>query len=390
MKEGSEDGGQLSDDIFGTKVYEPSRPPRKNFLPWHRPRKQFVRERQWLAHIQSLLDDADPSDGILKYLGLPGVDMLDVRYIHGKVCEPRGLGLRFLGFNSEILRDNAARSELNISLDEVRKLSRVDHLSDVIPDDFRSVAEKDSLGWKRAEQAGPFDVINLDLCDGIGSQDPSGAEPTHYDAVWRLLALQARQKGDWLLLITTRAGRAHTHAETLSRLTAELARNLEDCSEFRARCESLFQVSDEASLIDCCKEDHALVEFFLVGLCKWIVGIGVKQAPPTVVTVESTIGYRVYPKAGHHDLVSIALRFKPTVTPGLDTAGLARSLVPTPDECALALEAFNGTHGRIDADVTLAEDPALRQLLIDATSDLLLVARYDTEAYRQWVKKADA
>jgi hypothetical protein len=386
----SKDDEGLSADIFGTTVYEPSRPPKKDFLPWHRPRKQFVRERQWLRFIQELLDEVVPMDGIVKYLGLPGVDLLDVRFIHREVCQPRNLGLRFLGFNSEIVRDSSARSELNISLDEVRKLPRVDHLSDVIPDDFRTVATKESLGWKRTEQAGPFDIVNLDLCDGIGSQNPMAARPTHYDAIWRLLALQARQKTDWLLLITTRAGRAHTDADALAKLMAGLSRNLVECDEFRSRCDTLFQVTDSESLECSCQNDLALVEFFLVGLCKWIVGSGIRQQPPSIVNVQSTIGYKVYGKAKHHDLVSIALRFKPSVEAGSDPAGLGRGLLQQPDECELAVSALGKTHERIDADKTLANDPELRRSLIASTSELLLVARYDTEAYKTWVETADA
>jgi hypothetical protein len=62
----------LADDIVGDGTYEASAPEQLKFLPWHRPRKQFVRQRQWSAEIERLLDDCPITDGKLKYLGLPG------------------------------------------------------------------------------------------------------------------------------------------------------------------------------------------------------------------------------------------------------------------------------------------------------------------------------
>src|SRR5712671_1554546 len=106
---------ELSEDIVGVGEYRFSVPGKKNFLPWHRPRKQFVRNDQWCHYIQELLKELNMDSGTLTYFGLPGVDLLDVRYFGAVVCEPRSLKLRFLGFNSAAAPDSDEQIEMNIS-----------------------------------------------------------------------------------------------------------------------------------------------------------------------------------------------------------------------------------------------------------------------------------
>ena len=79
----------FADNIFGEEVaYEAPLPEeKKEFLPWHRPRKQFVRHYQWCKEIRRMISHTPPADGVLKYLGLPGVDLLDLRYFHEEVCQ---------------------------------------------------------------------------------------------------------------------------------------------------------------------------------------------------------------------------------------------------------------------------------------------------------------
>src|SRR5260221_8832642 len=102
----SADGGEetdLTDDLVGTDQYEAQAPAKKEFFAWHRPRKQFVREKQWCLQIGMLLDDAAGlsfDNNTLTYCGLPGSDLLDLRCFHDVICIPRSLKLRFLGFNS--------------------------------------------------------------------------------------------------------------------------------------------------------------------------------------------------------------------------------------------------------------------------------------------------
>jgi hypothetical protein len=222
-----------ADDIVEVATYEAILPRTRDFLPWHRPRKQFVRQHQWCEEIERMLNDSPLADGTLKYMGLPGVDLLDLRHFHSAVCETRNISLRFLGFNSGAKPTNDEHTELNISLDEVRRLARVDPMSDVIGDNFALVAKEDSLACRKTRELGPYDVINLDLCDGFGAQAPCALDQTYYNAVNSLLALQSRSKSPWLLLLTTRADRANVDTQVLQALLTKYTANLANCASFR-------------------------------------------------------------------------------------------------------------------------------------------------------------
>jgi len=129
-----------------------------------------------VEQINRLYDESDGDRKEFRYLGLPGVDLLDLRFFHSRICQPRALEMSFLGFNSEAADGTRAQIELNISLDEVRKLSDVNSRSIVVRDDFFAVANDTSVAYKRAINGGPYDVINIDLCDGLGGPGSSVRE----------------------------------------------------------------------------------------------------------------------------------------------------------------------------------------------------------------------
>jgi len=375
-----------ADDIVPVAPYEAPLPTRKDFLAWHLPRKQYVRHHQWCMQLNRMLDDSPLFDGTLKYLGLPGVDLLDLRYFHRQVCEARNINLRFLGFNTAAQPSSQGQTELNISLDEVRRMPRVDRNSDVLGDDFIRVANDRSIAWRKARDLGPYDVINLDLCDGFGAHAPNTLEETHYNAVNRLMALQARSRSPWLLLLTTRAGHQHVNPDVLVKLIARYLENLATCPPFKEKSRFFFAIEDEAALNAAAATAAGVLPVFLCGLCKWLVGIALQQQPPSKMEVRSVIGYRVDHVAEHEDLISLAVRFTPTFEPAKDPIGLAKPSTTALSECALSVQALNRIAKRKDVDHILREDAALNAQMVDATADLLELARYDTAAYRAWLQ----
>jgi hypothetical protein len=334
-----------------------------------------------------MLDDSPLTDGTLKYMGLPGVDLLDLRYFHNAICETREINLRFLGFIDSANPKNEAQTEFNVSLDEVRRLPRVDPMSHVIGDDFALVAKEDSIAFRKARELGPFDVINLDLCDGFGAQTPGGLDQTYYDAVNRLLTLQSRYKNPWLLLLTTRADRANVDAKVLEALLGKYTDNLVNSASFREASLESFAIETKEALRAAANTTDGLLAVFLTGLCKWFLGLALELKPPTTVILRSVIGYRVERHAEHEDLISLALRFKPTYLPPSDSLGLASHRDAAPDEYQLATNALKQVARRHDADKRLIDDAELNQEMIDATSALLGLARYDVDAYRVWVQQ---
>jgi hypothetical protein len=381
------DDEQLADDIVGAATYEASAPPKKEFLPWHRPRKQFVRSEQWTFQIEKLLADFTPEGQPLRYLGLPGTDLLDLRHFHRIVCQPRQLQLRFLGFNSAASSANSMQVELNISLDEVKKLPFVDPLSDVLPDDIRRIANEDSIAFQRAQTLGPYDVINLDLCDGFGSDTPGALDDTHYNALARLLSLQVRNKSPWLLLLTTRVGQAHIHAAVVEKLMTKCANNLAECKEFRETIQTALSISDPAAFEEMAKSPAGLLVAFLLGISKWLLGMAVGSNPQASMELKSIIGYRVAADSPCEDLVSLAFRFDPQSAPITDPMGLINQPIAVLDECPLAAKIVTRVAKRVDADAVLNTNAILHQEMTDAMAALLEIARYSKSDYYEWVKQ---
>ena len=379
------DDEDLADDIFEAAVYEAPKPQKKDFSAWHKPRKQFVRHHQWCTEVESLLKDMQPDGNTLKYLGLPGDDLLDLRYFHTQVCEPKKLQLRFLGFNSGASPKSKANIELNISLDEVRKLSTVHPLSEVIPDDFCLIANDSSKAWSKTKAMGPYDIINLDLCDGFGTHKPGRLDNTHYNAVNRLMTLQAKNTRPWLLFLATRTGKQDIHDELLQALIDLYAKNLDTCATFKAVSEEAFAIRDEATLNAAANTPDGHLVIFLAGLCKWIFGLAVRH-PSSTVKVKSVLGYRVDKRAAHDDLVSLALRFDPTFIDAADPLGLAKMPAPTPSECDLSTKALKRLQKRRCVDDILSADAILLSEMVAATKTLLALARYDPDDYQIYLQ----
>jgi len=390
MENGGAPEEGFADDIVRVSIYDVPLLAKKDFLPWHQPRKQFVRQNQWCEQIERMLEDMQPADNVLRYLGLPGVDLLDLRHFHTAICLPRNLTLRFLGFNTAANPTNENQTELNISLDEVRRLEFVDPRSDVIADDFTRVANDTSLAWKRALALGPYDVINLDLCDGFGLKGPDTLDDTHYKAVNRLMSLQARTKTPWLLLLTTRVGDQHVHPDVLKAFLEKYLANLTDCPPFKDASGKLLAIEDQPALQAAAATGTGALPLFLCGLTKWLFGLALEHQPPTLPELRSVLGYRVDHGVQHEDLISLAIRFTPTFQPTPDPLGLGNQSVAKLDECALSVKVLNRVAKRRDVDAILKENAVIVAQMVDATANLLAIARYDPDAYRAWVQALNA
>lgn len=378
------DTGHTGDDdlvagIFGGTGYEPTEPAVKAFQPWHRPRKQFVRREQWSALLKRLYQDR-PAREPLRYLGLPGADLLDLRYLYEEMCRSQERPMRFLGFSTEAHPGSPAHVEMSLSLDEVRRLPNVDPLSIVIHDDFRRIANQASIAWSRVIFLGPFDVVNIDLCDGLASDAPQDEE-TIYDALAQLMALQVRNPSPWLLLVTTRVGRGMFDLAAEERLLDLFRANTKQCEGFVTACADLLEADSRTiDPSDCSEQDYLSV--MIVALAKWLSGLAQAHSPNRV-ELASTHAYRVQPEGGCADLVSLALRFEPVIQAPPDA--LAPAPPPPIDECLLAEGIARRARARKDIDALLADQPALYDALAAETEDLLLQARYDVNEYRAWL-----
>ena len=380
MSDTSGDNDELVAGIFGDLDYEMAELERRDFQPWHRPRKQFVRREQWAAQVRRLYADR-PTDDPLRYLGLPGTDLIDLRYLHDQICRPDDRPLIFLGFNSEAQPDSRARRDLAISLYEVGRLPKVQQQhSDVIHDNFRRLSDESSIAWKRARALGPFDVVNIDLCDGLASDSPAIPQ-TIYDALGQVTALQSHSLTPWLLLVTTRIGRDMFDPDAEAAILQRFHDNVCACDGFTDECQHYLGL--DATTIDsstCSDEDY--LKLMIVALGKWLAKL-VQASRASQVVLASTLGYRIVKSAPCEDLVSIALRCEP-IFPRPKNA-----LSPTPplpfDECKTAKRIVRRAANRKDIDSILEVDPAMHEALVVEMEELLTAAHYDVSRYRPWL-----
>lgn len=380
--------GDFSEDLIGVNSYEPQSPEKKEFLPWHKPRKQFVRKEQWTAQIVKLLEEENFDSDVIKYLGLPGDDLLDLRYFHQLVCVPKSKKLQFLGFNSAANPKNDSGTNLNISLDEVIKLQYVDPTSDIIGDDICQIANPDSVAYDRSIKMGPYDVINIDLCDGFGIRPVGSFEGSHFNALSQLMSLQARRSKPWLLFLTTRCGPQHVDETVLRRLKDIYLHNLNNCTAFNDKSLEKYAANNGLTLDATLTNDGNLSDIFLISLSKWITSLAVRQIPPSTLELKSVVGYRVDPAVSHCDLVSLAIKIKPTVLPAADRTGLATNRHVGVDECKIAVQVFERVNKLVDADKVLADNPATMDDMVSESSALLEEARYDVSKYGDWARDA--
>jgi hypothetical protein len=204
-----------------------------------------------------------------------------------------------------------------------------------------------------------------------------------------MLSLQLHSKTPWLLLLTTRAGKGDIHAEVLNKVIDKYVQNLAECEDFHAASGEHFSITARSNLEAAIKTPEGLLAVFLIGICKWLVGLAVATNPQTDIEVKSLIGYRVANSSPCEDLVSVAFRFDPKLPAISDPLGLAIQSSRRLNECQLSTKAIRRVAKRVNADSILASNEILRREMTVSTGLLLEVARYEKNEYYKWVTETE-
>lgn len=382
-----EDGAE--DLLDGVYLPEPVHAlvPTREFAPWHHPRKQFVRIRQWCSEVQKLapqlgLGPGDP----LRYLTLPGNEMLDIRALHGVVA-PLGIKLRYLGFNS-VGPNTPAQAELALSQSEVRALSSIDEFSIVVEDRLETVANERSPALEQARKAGPFHAINLDLCDSIAFREIGHSKGSMLEATGKLLELQLQSSSPWLLFITTKAEPGLLGDFAKQGFGKAIAANTLASDEFRAKLATLIAADlDEldADLDHAWNgQDQTFLRLFCTGLGKWLLSILSNAAPPRELTFLSGCYYQSGPHGP--DMLSLAFRCGPAAQQLNDPSDILPKTAPAApfSEVGAALDLADRVAGLFDLDAHLAGDKPLQEKLIRQAGKLMAAARYSEADFEAW------
>lgn len=384
--------------IFGDDSYEPAAPQAdKVFLPWHRPRKQFVRRAQWAEQINRMVqDDYRGSCQTLSYMGLPGDDLLDVRFIHDEVCAPKEITFKYLGFNTNARSEVAPsasgkeldKMDLSVSLDEVSKLPFIDPRSQVCGDNIRHVARDTSLANRYMLQHGTFDIVNYDLCDGVASLAPGApSDPNYIESIDAIVNMQSKHRRPWLLFLTTCVNKTDVNEDVYLRLMNLLRNNIENCDGFRG----LFlekisaEFPDEAEIDAWADGDFSKV--LLVAICKWVCSRNASFNPPVEVKLRSVLGYPKYYAAKHVELVSIVLHFSPENYAVQDMFGLSNLSGRPVDECSSAKSYLDRISKLQNVDEIFSSCGDIRESMEEETVKLLEKARYEADDVREWIRQ---
>jgi hypothetical protein len=358
--------------------YEAVGPGHKDFRPWHQPRKQYVRSEQWAVAIEALLAVAPISDRPLKYIGLPGDDLLDIRFFADRICSARNLQFLYLGLNQNIDSKSASRTRVDSAIFDIRtKYPLVCKASDVVSDSFDNLAVPKSLVFKKCDELGFFDIVNLDLCDGLAKNKPGAAEPTNYSAIQHLLGRQFKSRSSWLLFLTTRVGAQHCEAETRAKLRSLIDVNREKCGGFAAALDQFC-----GGLMDAASDEVQIMAINMFGILKWLGQMCVAESGWRMETLAIDC-YTVHRGSPTEDLFSVAVQFVSVGTVAADPVGLGAAVPSKDDECRIALDIASKLNQRRNVDVLLEQDADAYERAVMENCRLLKDAGYDIESYKR-------
>jgi len=365
---------------------------KRTFKPWHKPRKQWIREFQWCKHAEDLISEVGEKCESLSYLSLPGNDMLDIRTLH-KVCEANEIMLRFLGFNAADEHETQ-ENDRNISHSEVHRLPFVDRQKSQIEwDRIEAIANDRTTAYKKLCSHAPYDIVNIDLCGSIGTTAVYEGRNI-FEAVASLIDVQKTTRTEpWLLFLTTRSGKRSVKHSVLRQFIQFIENNCCEHDDFRdALGEKTLLDSEALCDLKCAlgtTSDEKFMTLFALGFSKWMLSQANNGHPSWAVNVLDIFAYNVY--AEQKDMLSFAFKFTQQRTAAGDASNLTRR---TPqinggflEEKDQAIQIVEKYSEKIDIDQVIQESPELEQQLIEKSARLLKEARYCDESYKAWVAK---
>lgn len=366
------------------------------FKPWHRPRKQWVRRFQWHASVLGLLREAHfPADGrIMRYLSLPGEDLLDVRVLR-EACEEAGVALRFTGLNA-VAAGSARDIQLNIAESEMRGLAGIHDGSAVLRERFETVANVESLAFAEIRDGGPFHAINIDLCDHLALRPQGGGRHTVIDALAEVIQLQLRNAmHPWLLFVTTRVAPDQVDGRNLAALVQAVTENVLASAEFAERTARLLRKDAEAlraTLADPSGLDPLeFTKLFALGFGKWLLRFVGAAHPARELRMLPSCFYAVVP--GRPDMLSLGFRCDVITIPAQDRYDLVgdRWRDAAAAEIDTGLGMLGVTEQITDLDAALVNDAQLMEAVTVESAELLRAAHYEVDGdpgYRGWLAAA--
>lgn len=357
-----------------------------DFKPWHKPRKQFIRDIQWLNQFKMLFREKKYKEiDRVNYFGLPGGDLLDINFIYNGLVECNKLEnkqLGFYGFINDEKDYQKAQGEMTklLDMEHVYNDSKIDSFS------FEDLSKTNSDAWARLSGFGVYHFVNLDFCNNVISEKT-------LPALYFLIDYQLKRVIGlpWLLCITTRLNKESTTNELIEKfndvITSFMIKNQDVSGKIQECFAGVYNILDGFSDIRSVKDKHIINEILQICLVLWIIKESVEREGE--ITLKSSFRYSVdlfNPEADMHSFVFSINRgdFCKEDQFGLieiEAAKMPREINFDKLAC-LAIDKLNNS---LNVDTHLAEDKDKFLLYTDQMINLLGKCGYDTTSYKDFM-----
>lgn len=381
----------LGDDALPPEVSELAVPISLNQLhPWHRPRKQYVRENQWILNAKRLLErlGAGQAGGTkeIRYLTLPGIDYLDVRLLAAACREAKCelISTSFLAAQE----GNPVRARAQFREESLKQAGHLSDSSITLSSRLEEVASTASQAYRSLKKRAPFDIVNIDACGSIALPDAVKSGRL-LDALHRVVELQFNTRtSNWLLYLTTDARPETLSPELSAAFRDAIVENATHGEDFRRGAHRLFEISETDALADLLSSvvghPDRFLRFFSLGLAKWLL----KNSKSQNWEVK-TLNNFYYSTSSVGDprptMASLAFEFIKRPVTLHDHFGVANSTAaPTEPSDNYSLRALIKAEEMEDLDIKMRDNPAYRQELALRTKELLTEAGYHAEILAEY------
>jgi hypothetical protein len=269
-------------------------------------------------------------------------------------------------------------------------MNSVHHDSQIATDKIELVAKESSVAYQHFNNAGPFDVINIDLCNSIAIHSASNDSITYYDMIKSVMDYQFKFRTDsWLLFISSSVSSVEINESAISAFIKIVKENIEGSEEFHSKLKNI--LTDENFNLENIFNDKVslqLVSVFGISFCKWLISICLSHSPKWLLHLDDICHYNI--QDGESKMISFAIRFEREIIQVPDKHGLAKDIYGysksevSLNEITLAISALDKISKILDLDDYLASQADLMNRMKLATADLLELVRYNKNDYFNW------
>ena len=392
MAEDVEDIEKFGESVLPEEIKEPAVPiPLNELMPWHHPRKQYVREQQWKLYaeryVKRLQSKRRLPGGEVRYLTLPGIDYFDVEIL-GNMINKLGLELEATGFHAETEKE-PVRARSQFRADSLIKRGIMKDTSITFPYRLEDLANRNSQAYREITSRAPFHVVNIDACGSMAR--PAANQPNRIiDAIHKLLELQCSGNTNWVLFLTTDARYNNLSKIVRDALKKAIKENSRQSGEFAQGALELLSRGDAGNIDEALALADAdakrFLSMFSLGFSKWILHLA--DEADWDLESQKFYCYSTRPKVEDGpSMACLAFEFcrRPVVIPDKFGA-IDKQPVEKNKQVDFSMQALRRTQAIDNLDELLMNDMEVKKQYVSSQRKLLVDAGYQAAALDEFDK----